>query len=561
MNTNDTALRKIAQIHDKATDTVLEVVEFLGPNGERKKLELLPSLVNDQKTFENKLRDAGAVLSNDKNEVRNALEAIAASAPLEQWTYERQTGWMDDGSAFVLPDRAIGSSPTKIIGVKQRHSDVRLSSAGKAKAWRDSVARLATYSTATMCSVAVAFAAPLLGITGRQSFAICLTGPSRLGKTRAAILMSGSVIGIGAADDLLTWNITDAALEERLVDFNDTVFPIDDLGHIKDSTDKYLRIRKLAYTVAGGAVTERFSTTAAARAITQHRWRSIALTSNEKTIRELAHAAKQERQPGEAARLIDMPVLFDDLDHIFDRLPRKMNATVFRNWKRVTFRDIAAACQSNHGTAFRKYIKALVAHRNNLKREVEKAISHFVSQARGRYDGDVALDVADKFGLIYAGGLLGIRYKVLPWRKKNLLSAVTKAYRRARDLLPDDGVLLREGMRAFKALRQSLVSVKKKSRLTFDYSSLAGFRERAGARNRYLIKRQNFNAIFSSVEQQDLVTKWLIDHGQITLATPKRSSGAADQTPQYQFIWPDGIRRRSIEVFRPLKKTEKDRPK
>ena len=53
------------------------------------------------------------------------------------------------------------------------------------------------------------------------------------------------------------------------------------------------------------------------------------------------------------------------------------------------------------------------------------------------YDGDVAHDVAEKFGLIYAGGLLGIRYKALPWDGKDLLSAVTKAYRGARDSSPD----------------------------------------------------------------------------------------------------------------------------
>jgi hypothetical protein len=554
----DTAIRKIARIHDKVTDTVVEVIEFVGPNEERKTLELSPSIiVNDRPGFENKLRDAGAALPHDKAKVKEIVDAVAGAIAAEEWTYERQTGWTDRLEAFVLADRGIGNSPSKIIGVKQRHSDVRPSTAGKTKGWRRSVARLATYSTATMCSVALAFAAPLLAITGRQSFTICLTGPTRSGKTRAATLMSGSVIGIGTVEDLLTWNITDAALEERLADFNDMVFPIDDLGQIKDNADKYLRIRKLAYTIAGGAATKRFSSFAASHGGAQQGWRSIALTSNEKPIHELAHSAKQERQGGEAARLIDLPVLFDGLDHIFDRLPKKMDAAAFRNWKRETFKEIAAACQTNHGTVFRKYIKSLFAHRNELKSDVEKAIAYFVDQACDQYDNDVARDVAEKFGLIYAGGLFGIRYDVLPWDEQDLLSAVTKAYRATRNLLPDDGVLLREGMKALKALRQRLTFIKKKDCLTFDYSALAGFKERAGDRNRYLIKRQAFNAIFSSTDQQDLVIKWLIDKGHITLAMPKHSSGSSDPKPQDQFVWPDGVRRRSIEVLWPRKKKEK----
>ena len=46
---------------------------------------------------------------------------------------------------------------------------------------------------------------------------------------RIATLVASSLIGISRMENLLNWNITDARLEERLAEFNDLLFPIDDL--------------------------------------------------------------------------------------------------------------------------------------------------------------------------------------------------------------------------------------------------------------------------------------------------------------------------------------------
>ena len=69
--------------------------------------------------------------------------------------------------------------------------------------------------------------------------------------------------------------------------------------------------------------------------------------------------------------------------------------------------------------------------------------------------------------------------------------------------------------------------------------------------NRYVIKRDAFNSIFGSGTQRALVIEWLIQKQRITLATSKVSAGAPSPKPQGQFIWPDGERRRSIEIVWP----------
>ena len=95
------------------------------------------------------------------------------------------------------------------------------------------------------------------------------------------------------------------------------------------------------------------------------------------------------------------------------------------------------------------YIKALIAE-PKPKEYVERRISYFERHACDDFDGDVARDVARKFGLIYAGGMLGIRCGLLPWDRKELLDAVGKTYIQARQLLPDDGISLRLGIAALR---------------------------------------------------------------------------------------------------------------
>ena len=547
-------IEKIARINDKATRTYLEVIEFPVSDIEVSRLELLPSVANDLGALEDRLRDAGAILPTNDAQLKQLLEAVAKSHAPEERIYEAQTGWTEDKKAFVLVDGVIGVTTTKIIGVNQSNAisdgSGRLSTRGKWTTWRDTVAEPARHSTTLMFAICVAFAAPLLAIVNRQSFTINLFGRTRAGKT-VATLVGASVIGTARIDDLITWNITDARLEQRLTEFNDAIFPIDDLKTMRGrDKDKYQRVHDLAYKIGQGWSTARHDSFTSAYEGAHRAWSCIVLTSSEKSVRDLAHAVKLERQHGEALRLIDVPAVIDGQDHIFDRLPQDVDTGTFDAWKRTTFAKITDACEQNHGRAWRKYIKALIEE-PKLKEYVEQRISYFERHACDELDGDVARDVARKFGLIYAGGMLGIRCKLLPWEKNELLDAVTKTYLHARDLLPDDGVSLRPGIAALRAKLRKLPLIStptKKSVAKREYDKLDGYKQRLSKANRYAIKGESFKQIFSTTEQQALVTKWLIEKKRITLAIPKKSTGRSDRNPKDQFIWPDGERRRSIEI-------------
>jgi putative DNA primase/helicase len=292
-------IKKIARVRDKATGDYFEIVEFPVSATERSRLELPPSVVVDPGAFEKRLRDAGAILP--KHKTREFLRSVTGRKARLDLIYESQTGWTEDRKLFVLHDGVIGRSKERILGVNQAQAaedaSGRLTVAGNWKRWRATVGKAAGLSSILMCGVCTAFAAPLLSLVGCQSFMICMVGPSRSGKSITE-LVAGSVIGIGKVSDLVTWNITDARLEQRLLGFNDCVFPIDDLMALRDQNDRdrYLRIQAIAYKLAQGWATARHDSFTLARGGNHAGWRTIALTSNEVSIRDLARKVHLERQ-------------------------------------------------------------------------------------------------------------------------------------------------------------------------------------------------------------------------------------------------------------------------
>jgi hypothetical protein len=525
-------------------------------------LELPPSIVNDLRSFEPRLRDAGAILPKNKAKLKILLESVADSDASKELIYEMHTGWIPDGKVFVTTDGAIGEGTSNIIGVKRSTDDPsgRLSLEGTSRSWRDTVGELSRRSSTMMLLISSAFAAPLLYIAKRRSFSISIFGATRGGKT-IATTMAASVLGIGRVEDLITWRIKDARLEQRLAEYNDCIFPIDDLNTMSGKTkDRYLRIRELAYMLEQGWAVGRHDSYTKAQGGTHERWRCICVTSSEKSIKEMARSVRLARQSGEALRLIDVPAYLDGCGHIFDRLPSDMDTENFQDWRARIFKEIANGCEQNHGKVFRKYIKAIINKRSGLESFVQSKIALFKERVCDKFDKDVARDVADKFGIIYAGGLLAIQYRLVPWDKDELLDALRKTFLNARELLPDDGVELRQGI---KALRAQLKKLPRFSKLTrrkaakIDFKKLPGYRRPRRKDTRYVIKREVFNSIFGSSPQKDLVSKWLVHKKRMTLAIASTSGGAAVQKPKEQVIWPDGKRRRSYEIFWPRQRRRK----
>ena len=258
------------------------------------------------------------------------------------------------------------------------------------RAGEPSVAQQARLSSIFMFAICVALAAPLLRIIEHQSFGICIAGRTRIGKTFAT-LFGASVRGIARIDDLDYVEYKgEIRLEERLVEYNDSIFPIDDLNTMRGSdSDRFERIEDVAYLIEQGHQKGRHSFFAKAYGAAR-RWRVILLTSNEHSVAELAGKLKQERRQGATVRLSDMPGQLNGLKHIFDRFKKAMDEPTFERWRREQFTDIAQACAENHGAVFDRYIDRLILHgqekvRKYVLKKVEFFVDNVVGEIRWRY--------------------------------------------------------------------------------------------------------------------------------------------------------------------------------
>ncbi len=314
--------------------------------------------------------------------------------------------------------------------------------------------------------------------------------------------------------------------------------------------EKYQRARDLAYLIEQGHQTARHSAFTQQHGGAHRRYLSILLTSCEFSIAELAQRSDLERLPGEAVRLIDQPALLDGRDHIFDRQTQDMNVEEFTRWKADIFSDISRDSAANHGAVFERHIESLIHHgREKISTYVQRRIAEFTNHVGEQTDGDIARDVAGKFGLLYGAGTVAIQLKLVSWTKEELLDAITKCYLPARDLLPDTGVALRRGIQALKPRLQALPE---RSELPkgAQYKDLDGYRTREAA-YRCIIKREAFNAIFPNTSNRALVLDWLLQKRIITTAESRKAGPGSSPKPKEQFDWPDGKRRRSYEIRLP----------
>jgi putative DNA primase/helicase len=248
------------------------------------------------RTLGNALLGRGAVLPDDLQERKAKLDELAKSEAANHYVYEAQGGWLEPGKTFVLSDGAVSAKTTNIIGVSPSFvlADPKgaRKCSGTSTSWRDGVGQLSRLSSIMMFTTSAALAAPLLTMTGGESFGFCLYVLTRTGKS-VATLVGASLIGIDDKNNLIDWNLTEAHLEQRLIEFNDLLFPIDDLESMEGKDrEKYLQLRILAYRLSQGSSKGRHSSFTRAHEGSHGRWKCIALTSAEKSIQDMAALAK-----------------------------------------------------------------------------------------------------------------------------------------------------------------------------------------------------------------------------------------------------------------------------
>ena len=198
--------------------------------------------------------------------------------------------------------------------------------------------------------------------------------------------------------------------------------------------------------------------------------------------------------------------------------------------------------------------RAAIRHRDGLPERCRGHVREFGNRVSRPTDGDLTRDLARKFGLLYAGALLALEADVVAWSEIRIRNALTRAYRGARDLLPDDDARdLREGRRNLTTLLKSLPVLEKRhrkdpSRIEIELGN--GYRSTSEDARFAMVRVETFHSAFTSVPQRTLVESWLVASGRVDVAHAKTNARIGPRIKD-QHIWPDGRRVRSVLIRRP----------
>jgi len=550
-------LKLIAIAEDEATREFMAVIEFSDIDGQVRRLEQPKSSLRKIEQLKEALDNAGAYLSTNDRECRDAIRALSNSADTAaRWKFAASLGWYDGHRAFVLPDRVIGRPkgdarilPPRCLTNQQRFE---LGCNGSHRKWKRLVAKPARRSSCMVLGICMALAAPLLDFLDFHSYGILLSAPSKSGKS-TALVAAGSVIGIGREQDLPNFRITDPALGELPATFNDLLMPLNELGLLKGrTTDRHERVRDFAYGLAEGRGTTYSKLAPRDGENRRAQWRCLTLGTGEETFDQIALAAGEYRAMGAAIRWIDLRATLRGLKDIFDRCPTSVPADDRATWVRRHCQRLRRAAADNHGVAFTHFIKRIIKRRGKIATRLQPLIDEFIKNAVDDADEPAIHHLASCFGLIRAAGILGVRFGTLPYSEKFVDRCIMRCYRAAKRGLRTDTELLRSGLRRLRAKLESsnlLKVVGKKRHCANAFRVADGYMDRSGSSFTVTIRAEKFKGWFDDPRQPALVLRWL--HSKKVLPskpTLPAKPGNAIVWAESQPEWPDGGRPRSVVI-------------
>lgn len=374
-----------------------------------------------------------AMLAGDGSEARRALldggMFIAPSAPARTMFNSfllqvrspnraratQRVGW--HGNSFVLPDDCFGADQRNMLllqsATAHEHS---FRQKGTLQDWQDNVARYAIGNSRLIVALSAAFAGPLIGPCSAEGGGLHFRGASSTGKS-TALLASGSVWGGGEVTGFVrSWRATANGLEGVALGHSDTLLCLDELSQLaaKDAGEA-------AYMLGNGSGKSRSSRDGSARKAAK--WRVMFLSSGEISLADKVAEDGRGRRlaAGQQVRIVDIPAdagagmgMFENL-HGFDSAE-------------ALARHLRAATMQNYGVAAREYLAAVVSNIDVLRKQVSELVRAFCEQfVPVGADGQVER-VAQRFGLVAAGGEIAVRCGVVPWQRGEATLAAGRCF-------------------------------------------------------------------------------------------------------------------------------------
>jgi putative DNA primase/helicase len=547
-------LKLLATAEDKATQEFFAVITYRDIYGGVRRVNVPLAELKELKAMEKLLTNAGACFSDDDEENVDALHALRNSTDTaERWVFARALGWYDDYQHFVRPKGVIGRPQDDIKICPPRKLGAHVSvigTRGTHKEWIEHVADPAKYSTRMVLAICAALAAPLLKLVGMSSFAIFLTGPSKMGKSTVTVA-TGSVIGLATEEDLPNFRTTDPAFGELPREFNDSVMPLNEFGLLRGTaSERRQRQRELAYGFAEGRGTTYSKFVPIEKSDKNAKWGSIIIANGEETSDELAMHAGEIRMAGESVRWIDLPATKQGCADVFDRAPLFDSPAKRSAWFAQQCAAIRVGCKHHHGFAHRHFIERVIRQRRTIRGELVALRDSFVKAVAKDESDHVVQHLARCFGHIYAAGVQAVRFGTVPWSKELVLKCVSLCYHDARSEIKTESELLRRALHRLRARTQDRTIILAKNvpipRKRLRHGD--GYRRKLLGRTRVTVRAEAFKAWFDDPRQPRLLLDWLRSQNCLPNRPKPAKRGQGIVWAESQPEWPDGTRRRSVVI-------------
>ncbi len=421
------------------------VVRWLDRDGQEQERAIPFSRFHEQGNgLAQELADDGlAVIPGKERKLAAYLGSCSPEARVQSLD---RLGWLEDKArlAFVQPHHVIAQGgEERAVYQPEAHSPTAqtMHASGTLAEWKSHVAEPCRGNPALIFSLCTALAAPLLRAGEIESGGFHVYGTTTAGKT-TWLQVAASAFGNGADPSLSPdtafirrWNATSNAIEGLAAAHNDLPLCLDEIGTCS-ARDQGV----VVYNIAGGQGRSALNRDRSLRG--PRTWRTLLLSTGEKSVQEAIAEAGQTIKGGQLVRVADLP-----LTPIQD--PHGQAVEDFAD-------QLKRACARYYGTAGPAFVERLITESEDVY-DLRSTVADLLDGAAQAITPERAAKeqrrVIKRFALATVAGWLASRFDLLPYSAEE----ITEASRDAANRWLADTTNLSEGERGVEQLRSFIL--------------------------------------------------------------------------------------------------------
>lgn len=327
---------------------------------------------------------------------------ISKSVP-HNWKIAKLTGWQN--GAYLLPSgEMIGEPHSPIYFADKSGASLGYTTKGTLESWQKAIAANVLGNHSMMLGIAVALAAPMLAIIGRESFGVHLFAESSKGKS-TTLNIANSVYG--NPDKIkLSWSTTAVGIKNEATARNDGFITLDEIGQAKDAKN----LEAIAYDLFNETGKIQGKKDGGNREI--NRWKVSALSTGEKDLETQINLQGGKVNAGQLVRLLNVPL--DEANQLHHFTTKKAHAD-----------HLNEQVNEHFGVIGREWINFLARNGEQVKATFKTIRQKWIDLA-SNMSGQVQRVAGDRFSVLETA--LQLAKELTGWREDENAQAILKNF-------------------------------------------------------------------------------------------------------------------------------------